>query len=409
MKKVFKVISFAIAVVMMLSLIACNQMGNAANGEKNGKQDLSENGITDKNNDITDNEEILKKTEAAVSAKDMLVINANGIVEESKRAAAAQGIYMPDPIMNGAPAGTYPIQGFLLSASSPADTFGNGLSVIYRLSDGSLFIFDGGSGNVKYMLYKCLKDLSGGGKIKVAAWVMTHSHWDHYGAMYELLTGIYKDDFEIQEFWFNRSNNTSDGTGSGVHLENAFKSVAVGSTKVRILEYGATYTLDGGRVSAKVLCTPKNVADKIGKVSGADENTNSLVMMLSIGGKKLLMTGDANEAAWDFMVSQHIKSNEYSLDCDYLQMPHHAVQAAGTTAAYDAASPSYVIIPSTTALARSHCTSGNASPTYNFLKNSMGINTQASGLAQTGHNYCYAGNYTDKGTKNVVCFFTSAS
>ena len=399
MKRFLRFISALLVAITALSAVSCNSVAKLEDSGKENSEGItvkSENTSSVSKNETKDSE---------AGAKDFLLLNPNGIVDESKRAAAELGIYMPDPQMNGAPAGTYPIQGFLLSASSPADTYGNGMSVIYRLSDGSLFVFDGGSGNVKYMLYKCLKDLSGGGKIKIAAWVMTHSHWDHYGAMFDLLnSGVFKEDFEIQEFWFNRANNTADATGSGVHLENAFKSLAKGETKVRVLEYGQTYTLDGGRVSAKVLCTPDKVAGR----SGLDENTNSLVMMLNIGGKKLLMTGDANEPAWDFMVSQHNKSTEYSLKCDYLQMPHHAVHAAGTAAGYAAAAPSYVIIPSTTKLAKDLCTSSNANPTYNFLKNTMGINTQSSNLPQIGSNYCYAGNYTQNGTKNVVCFFTSA-
>ena len=379
---------------MVFSAVSCNSVSTSADMQNASSVNLS-----------NDDETAEKKAESEGTAKEMLLTNLSGIVDESKRAASEAGIYMPDPIMNGAPAGTYPIQGFMLSASTPADTYGNGMSMVYRLSDGSLFIFDSGSTTVKYMLYKCLKDLSGGGKIKVAAWVMTHAHGDHYGAMYDLLNGVYKDEFEIQEFWYNRSTNTSEGTGVGGNLETLFNKLAKGETKIRVLEYGKTYTLDGGRVSAKVLCTPAKVANR----SGLDENTNSLVMMLNIGGKKILMTGDANEPAWDFMVSQHNASSEYSLKCDYLQMPHHAVQAAGTSAGYSAANPSYVIIPSTTALAKSLCTSSNASPTYNFLKNTMNINPQASSLAQTGSNYCYAGSYTQSGTKNVVCFFTSTT
>ena len=404
MKIFLKIIALAVACVMLISLVGCNsaKVGTAVGDtENNATQGTSAIKTTDAT------EEAEKKAESADTAKDLLVTNLNGIVEESKRAALEAGVYMPDPVMNGAPAGTYPIQGFMLSSSTPSDTYGNGMAIVYRLSDGSLFIFDSGASSVKYMFYKCLKDISGGGKIKVAAWVLTHTHGDHYGAMYDLLLGIYKEEFEIQEFWYNRATNTADGTGAGIHLENLFKQLAKGETKVRTLEYGKTYTLDGGRVSAKVLCTPANVASKIGKVSGADENTNSLVMMLTIGGKKLLMTGDANEPAWDFMVSQHKANAEYSLKCDYLQMPHHAVHAAGTTAAYNAANPSYVIIPSTTALARELCTSSNANPTYYFLKDKMGVNTQASNLAQVGSNYCYAGSYTQSGTKNVVCFFTA--
>ena len=394
MKKFFRTIAFTLLIVMVFSAVSCNSVSTSADMQNASSVNLS-----------NDDETAEKKAESEGTAKEMLLTNLSGIVDESKRAASEAGIYMPDPIMNGAPAGTYPIQGFMLSASTPADTYGNGMSMVYRLSDGSLFIFDSGSTTVKYMLYKCLKDLAGGGKIKVAAWVMTHAHGDHYGAMYDLLNGVYKDEFEIQEFWYNRSTNTSEGTGVGGNLETLFNKLAKGETKIRVLEYGKTYTLDGGRVSAKVLCTPAKVANR----SGLDENTNSLVMMLNIGGKKILMTGDANEPAWDFMVSQHNASSEYSLKCDYLQMPHHAVHAAGTSAGYSAANPSYVIIPSTTALAKSLCTSSNASPTYNFLKNTMNINPQASSLAQTGSNYCYAGSYTQSGTKNVVCFFTSTT
>ena len=404
MKIFLKIIALAVACVMLISLVGCNsaKVGTAVGDtENNATQGTSAIKTTDAT------EEAEKKAESADTAKDLLVTNLNGIVEESKRAALEAGVYMPDPIMNGAAEGTYPIQGFMLSSSTPSDTYGNGMSIVYRLSDGRLLIFDSGASSVKYMFYKCLKDISGGGKIRVAAWVVTHSHGDHYGAMYDLFRGVYKNEFEIEEFWFNRATNTTEGKGDGVNLENLFKQLAKGETKVRALEYGKTYTLDGGRVSAKVLCTPAKVANKIGNVSGADENTNSLVLMLTIGGKKLLMTGDANEPAWDFMVSQHKANAEYSLKCDYLQMPHHAVHGAGTEAAYNAANPSYVIIPSTTKLARDLCTSSNAKPTYNFLKNKMGINPQASGLAQVGSNYCYAGSYTQSGTKNVVCFFTA--
>lgn len=392
MKAFFKISSLIVAGIMSLSAVSCNSSSTPLIDAL----PMSQN--------VESATEVSTSEESATLSKNLLLPTPNNIVEESKRAAIEAGVYMPDPIMNGAPSGTYPIQGFLLSASTPSDVYGNGMSIIYRLSDGSLLVFDGGGGYVKYMLYKCLKDISGGGKIKIAAWVMTHAHGDHFGAMKSLLEGAHQYDFEIQEFWYNRATNTAESNGDGVTLENLFKNIAKGETKVRALEYGQTYTLDGGKVSAKVLCTPANISGK----SGIDENTNSLVLMLNIGGKKLLMTGDANEPAWDFMVSQHNKSSEYSLKCDYLQMPHHAVQSAGTTEGYNFANPSYVIIPSTTGLAKSHCTSSNASPTYNFLKNTMGINTQASNLPQVGSNYCYAGNYTQSGTKNIICFFTSA-
>ncbi|MBR0449837.1 MAG: MBL fold metallo-hydrolase, partial [Clostridia bacterium] len=227
MKIFLKFACAIIAVIIALSAVSCNKAMTSSNVTADTKQK------NEALNDAFDNASSADSTvESEQSAKDTLLINANGILEESKRAALEAGVYMPEATMSRVSAGTYPIQGFLLSGSTPSDTYGNGMSVVYRLSDGSLFIFDGGSGYVRYLLYKCLKDLSGGGKIRVAAWVMTHSHGDHFGAMKPLLEGAYKNDFEIQEFWFNRSNNTTDGNGDGVALEKLFNKVAVGDTKV---------------------------------------------------------------------------------------------------------------------------------------------------------------------------------
>ena len=198
MKKPLRFTCFIISAIIALSAISCNSSTTLNDNE----QEAKENSDTITANTVLENTE--EKSDKL--ANELILVNPNGIIEESKRAAAEVGVFMPETVMNGAPAGTYPIQGFLLSASTPSDTFGNGMSIIYRLSDGSLFVFDGGGGYVRYMLYKCLKDLSGGGKIKVAAWVMTHAHGDHFYAMKGLLEGVHKYDFEIQEFWYNRSN-----------------------------------------------------------------------------------------------------------------------------------------------------------------------------------------------------------
>lgn len=289
----------------------------------------------------------------------------------------------------------YTVKGYILSASTPSDTYGNGMSMVYKLSDGRLMVFDGGNASVKNFLIEALQEIAGTKKVKVAAWVMTHDHGDHYGALIEYYyanAATINQVLEIEEFWMNPMN--SEGYGVQNHLKNAFPKA-----KMRRLTYGEDITLD--KIKMTVLCAPEVLpAD-----SRNDVNTNSLVLMFNIGGKKILMTGDANEPAWDFMVRQQSKGAKYSLKCDYLQVPHHGVQAAGTADGYSAASPRYLVIPSTVDLANKLTTSSNAKPSYDLYKK-HGISIGSLGQETDNVSYWFAGCYGKNGTKDIKCFFT---
>jgi hypothetical protein len=121
------------------------------------------------------------------------------------------------------------------------------------------------------------------------------------------------------------------------------------------------------------------------------------------------MTGDADEPTWDFMVCQHNNNSEYSLKCDYLQMPHHAVHASGTAEGYAAANPSKIMIPATTTLIKKYTTASNAKPSYDVLVK-FGINPgslSATSPETNNSTYWFAGHYGLTNTKNIKCFFTA--
>ena len=168
---------------------------------------------------------------------------------------------------------------------------------------------------------------------------------------------------------------------------------------MRRLTYGEEINLD--KIKINVLCTPEVLPPD----SRNDVNTNSLVMMLTVGGKKILMTGDANEPAWDFMVGQQSKGSKYSLKCDYLQVPHHGVQAAGTAEGYAATAAKALVIPSTIDLANKLTTSSNAKPSYDLYK-SHGINIGNLNTETNNSTYWFAGCYGKSGTTDIKCFFT---
>lgn len=354
MKRFLRSVCFILASLTLFSFTGCQAIEDEGNGES-GLGDFSD---TAEITEIAEDDSETKKTEG-----------------EAKK--------------------SYSVKGYILSASDTKDTFGNGMSMVYKLSDGRLFVFDGGNASVKNFLIEALQKIAGTKKVKVAAWVMTHDHGDHYGALLEYYfanSSTIGDVLEIEEFWMNPMN--SEGYNYQNHLKNAFPNA-----KMRRLAYGEKITLD--EIKINVLCTPEVIPND----SRNDVNTNSLVMMLNIDGRKILMTGDANEPAWDFMVKNQSKGEDYSLKCQYLQLPHHGVQDAGTAEGYDAAAPRYLVIPSTIDLANKLTTAENAKPSYELYKE-HGIDIGSLKSETNNTTYWFAGCYNKTGTKDIKCFFT---
>lgn len=372
MKKIIKLISFALLLAMILSTVACSKPGDIENGSDSGasssESSYSPNGENSGENSGTDS------TGKSTTKK-----------ETSKSTDKT----------NTKPVTVKTVKGYLLSASAPSDTYGNGMFLAYKLTDGRLLVYDGGNASVKNFMIEALQKIAGTKKVKVAAWVMTHDHGDHYGALIEYYyanASTINQVLEVEEFWMNPMN--SEGYNVQNHLKNAFPNA-----NFRRLTYGEEFTLD--KIKVTVLCAPEVLpAD-----SRNDVNTNSIVTMLNIGGKKILMTGDANEPAWDFMVKQQTKGDKFSLKCDYLQVPHHGVHAAGTAEGYAAANPRYLVIPSTVDLANKLTTSSNAKPSYDLYKQ-HGISIGSLSQETNNVSYWFAGCYGKSGTTDVKCFFT---
>ena len=376
MKIILKLIAVLIIFATLLTFVSCKAPLLAENGSETSNGAIS-NQATSPNND-NNNNGTNKTTESnKETLGNMLLNNKNGI-----------GNKVPKKNANG----EYPISAYLLSSSSVTDSNGNGMSVVFRLSDGSFLIYDGGNESVYGLLYKCLKDLSEGGDIVVSAWVMTHGHGDHYGVLSRMASEGYNYDVTIKELWMNPTSNSED-----VWIYNKLKSMFP-NTKIRNLVYGEKFTLD--KIQVEVLCTP----DVLPNRSDNTRNTFSIVTMLTIDGKKFLMTGDSDEPAWEYMVTKH---NVHSLKCDYLQVPHHGVFLAGTAEAYALMDPSYLIVPSTVENINLYAIDPRAKPTQDLYKK---FNLTAGQIVKETDNktYWFAGVYGDPASQNVKCFFTAS-
>ncbi|MBR2353222.1 MAG: MBL fold metallo-hydrolase [Clostridia bacterium] len=175
------------------------------------------------------------------------------------------------------------------TARSIVDTTSCGMGYIVRLRDGRLIVVDGGFKEGQYgddypEFVQLLWDLSGGKKPRVAAWILTHVHSDHFGLMAKLKP----EDANIKAYF---STIPVDGWGSDYVAANlphyAEKNVT--------LHAGDHYVFDKD-VSLDVFYTLEETAmyepDNLKSC-----NDQSLIFTINIGEQKVMFVGDAGHHA----------------------------------------------------------------------------------------------------------------
>lgn len=213
----------------------------------------------------------------------------------------------------------------------------NGMALVFTLSDGSYIVYDGGETSADAdLLYQYLSENNrrADGMIVIAAWVITHEHTDHYG-MIPSFASAYGDSVKVEAFLANgyapASVNPAISTYAG------FLSDQPNGTEARIRGIAATLGAQVVKVHTgqafeirdaelKILFTHEDLypnADPGAPINGRtmDANDLSVVSMLTLGGKKFLLAGDALDFALRKLVEYYGESDV--LVCDVLQVPHH--------------------------------------------------------------------------------------
>ncbi len=286
-------------------------------------------------------------------------------------------------------------KGYILSGSSTKDYYANGMSILYHLNDGSFLVYDGGNGSCGELLYKTLKELSGG-EVKISAWVITHAHGDHFGALNTMIdNGL--TDIEIKEFWFNPADEL------GKKLVEKW-AVSFPNTPVRSFALGDKATV--GEVEAQVICTPDKLLEYDPNAFTVTDGSNNagIVTMLTIAGKKILMSGDIGPIGWSYMVEN---KDKYPIKCDYLQVSHHGVHNSGTDEAYAEVDAKYLVIPAGLSLAKQFTleTNKNVSAQASFRAYKKHGIDMTYETETDGKTYWFAGVYGNPDSIDVKCFF----
>lgn len=190
---------------------------------------------------------------------------------------------------------------------SQVNTHGN--SYVLQMSNGKVCVIDGGTKDETPYLRGFLAALGN----EVEAWFISHPHFDHMGALNEILKApgdikiknVYHS--EMSENYFDMEPQCSAQTA------DFYKNLKASGLKViNIAEPGMLLQI--GKTNFKVLSV-KNEEIKLNPY-----NNQSVVIRVWDAKKSMVFLGDLGIEAGDKLLKSTFRKD---LDCDYLQMAHH--------------------------------------------------------------------------------------
>ena len=255
-------------------------------------------------------------------------------------------------------------------------TDANGMAFVITLEDGRFIIIDGGygeyvSGGEKkasqdaYLLYEYLRceNKSTDGKIKIAAWIITHPHEDHYGAFVKF-SELYAKDVSVEYFIYNHgdpSTYSKQYPADQFLAEKMPKIIASCYKDSKVIKPHEGQILSFCDTEITVLHTHESCIPHFEPAP----NDTSLVLRLTRNGKSVLFMADCDESVSALLV----KNYGDFLKSDVLQINHHGYSGM-TKELFDAVNPSYTIW-TTSKKAFELRTNGQK---YEFIGNAVEVN-----------------------------------
>lgn len=223
----------------------------------------------------------------------------------------------------------------------------NGMSFVFQLVDGSYIIFDGGFNKDRDAshLYQYLRQHAPDpNNITIAAWIITHSHGDHYGCYYKF-TDTYASKVKLEYVIGNFPSDEArieggveNEGGAGPNIEKRVSKYD--GAKFIKTHVGHEFFIRNARI--EVLYTLESYGPRILDYL----NTSSLICRVEIGGQVFNITGDASNHGCDIARRMY---GDY-LKADFVQVCHHGYTTGssaynGVTGFYDASAAPVVIWP----------------------------------------------------------------
>ena len=226
---------------------------------------------------------------------------------------------------------TAPKLGFLGLHSPEALNDGSGMGFVFTLCDGSFIIYDGGflddgEGLIEYLEAHNARDE----KPRIAAWILTHPHGDHYFAM-KRVAAKYADRLIVEDFVFNVRHTAYEFEQYEGYLAESFASnVFLRFEGAHIVRPHVGQLLCYRDAQIEILSTQEEILPSHFRWL----NETSMITRVCLGGQSIFMPADS-ELGVEVMIPA-IYGDE--LKSDFIQQAHHAF-TGGSYILYDLVRP----------------------------------------------------------------------
>ena len=198
-----------------------------------------------------------------------------------------------------------------------------GMCYVYKLSDGSAVIIDGGfhgeedADNLFATLVKMNIAHDDEGRIKIAAWVFTHGHTDHIGTFY---TFSYKYSKFTDVAYMLYNLPTDDVAPSECYVPSFLETANTFYPNAIHVEPHAGMKYHFDNLTIDILYAPEMLYKADEKLEYY--NNTSLIFTVECSGTKVLHFGDAGEKAARMLWESYSKEAFVS---DAVQITHHGL------------------------------------------------------------------------------------
>ncbi len=211
-------------------------------------------------------------------------------------------------------------------------------SYIVTTADGKVIVIDGGFNQDAENMLDYLRRLTGETLPHVDAWIFSHAHCDHISCFLEIAEKHW-DKLTVGKVMYNFPSiqycaRESAWGGYDAVIERFMNDLPVFADRV-VTMYGFD-VYDIGEAHIEVLYSPNC------EIQTNWINNSSVIFMLTLGGKKILFTGDAGVEEGDKCLSLYAGTDK--LKADYVQMAHHG-QNGVEKSFYEAVAPTGCLWP----------------------------------------------------------------
>lgn len=208
---------------------------------------------------------------------------------------------------------------------------GNGMGFVYTLCDGSYVIYDGGyHGDGEYLVKFLEENNVRDEKPRVAAWVLTHSHGDHYFAMQHVAANL-AHRITVEEFVVSVRSTVYEHEQYEPYLNEHFERTALPKFEgAKLVKPHAGQMLCYRDAEIEILSTQEEILPSHFRWL----NETSIISRVFLGGQSIFMPADS-ELGVEIMLPTIYGD---ALKSDFIQQAHHAF-SGGSYTLYDLVRP----------------------------------------------------------------------